>query len=178
MSNVGKWDRLYRAVVDPEPYGLTPTYEMGVEWLAPCDWIEDWGCGKGWVRTLVTPERYRGIDGSQSPFADEIVDLAEYRSEAPGIFMRHVLEHDFRWPAILDNALASVTERMVLVLFTPFADETHNVMWGAPQVPNLSFRREDLTERMDAAGMTYSEVSLKSPRAAFNEETVFRLERP
>src|SRR5688572_23437458 len=113
MSNVGKLDRMYRAVDDPEPYGLTPTYAMGVEWL----------------RTLVTPERYRGIDGSQSPFADEIVDLAEYRSEAPGIFMRHDLEHDFRWPAILENALASDAERMFLALFTPFADETHNVMW-------------------------------------------------
>ena len=75
------------------------------------------------------------------------------------------------------NALASATERMFLVLFTPFADETHNVMWSAPQVPNLSFRREDLTERMDAAGMTYSEVSLKTA-SAFNEETVFQLERP
>jgi hypothetical protein len=44
-----------------------------------------------------------------SPRCAEVVDLAHYRSNVPGIFMRHILEHNYEWARILDNALASFT---------------------------------------------------------------------
>lgn len=76
MSNVGKWTDWYRDLGgEPWPYGDTTSYEIGAAWLQSCALVEDWGCGAGWLRTLVPPERYRGIDGTASPFCDEAVDL-------------------------------------------------------------------------------------------------------
>ncbi|MPZ20855.1 MAG: hypothetical protein GEV06_23545 [Luteitalea sp.] len=68
---------------------------------------------------MVRSNRYRGIDGTALPFCDEVVDLVQYRSTVPGIFMRHLLEHNDDWARVLDNALASLTERMVLDLSSP-----------------------------------------------------------
>jgi hypothetical protein len=162
----------------PPPYADTETYRLGADWLARCALVEDWGCGKGWLRTLVAAGRYRGIDGSRTPFADEVTDLASYRSEVPGIFMRHVLEHDFRWQRILDNALASFTDRMALILFTPLVAETGDIEWeDPPGVPNIAFRLADLTERMDAAGATYTHRTLPTA-AKYGVETVVLLARP
>jgi len=97
------------------------------------------------------PTKYIGIDGSHTPFADTIVDLAEYRSEAPGIHLRHVLEHDYNWTAILRNATESFRKRLVVCLFTPFADETkeiaHNRTHGV-DVPDLSFSRNDIERHL------------------------------
>lgn len=147
----GAWERVYAGMEEASPYGGFGSYELGAEWLADCELVEDWGCGKGWLRTLVEDERYRGIDGSASPLADEVVDLAEYRSEVPGLFMRHVLEHDWRWEQILDNAIASFTERMVLILFSPLQNETREIgRESMVHVPVIGFRLEDITERFDS----------------------------
>lgn len=165
---------------EPQPFGLSSTYALGAEWLAPCESIEDWGCGKGWLRTIVDPERYKGIDGSHSPFADEIADLTEYRSNTPGLFMRHVLEHNFEWEKILSNALASFTQRMVLILFTPLSDHTHDILWEPdPGVPNLSFKLEDITDKMtDVTVDSITQVvTLYDSPKEWDTETVFRLSK-
>lgn len=101
MGNLGKWDPWYQAVTGEEPCGDTRTYELGAAYLKECERIEDWGCGRGWFRKYVAPGRYRGLDGSRTSFVDEIVDLARYRSRVEGIFLRHVLEHDWEWEPIL-----------------------------------------------------------------------------
>ena len=119
MTNVGRWAPWYRGMNEPWPYGDTTSYEIGAAWLADCALIEDWGCGAGWLSTLISSGRYRGIDGTASAHCSEVVDLVYYRSSVPAVFMRHILEHNYEWSAILDNALASFTERMVLILFTP-----------------------------------------------------------
>lgn len=179
MTNVGLWDRWYASLRPgdaPEPYGLSDTYRLGAEWLADCALVEDWGCGKGWLRTLVGADRYRGVDGSQTPFADVIADLAGYRSIVPGVFMRHVLEHDFRWQVILRNALLSTAERMALILFTPLGSETRDIEWEPdPGVPNLSFALEDLEAVMVAAGARWTYETIESP-AKYGTETIFRIE--
>jgi hypothetical protein len=162
-------------VAEPEPYADTATYQLGADWLAPCELVADWGCGKGWFRQFVKGD-YLGIDGSQSPFADVIADLADYRSETPGVFLRHVLEHDLRWPLILANAVASFTQRLVLVLFTPLADETHDMEWEPdPGVPNLSFALADLLPHF--AGCQWRYEILATP-SKYGLETIFYLERP
>lgn len=181
-SNVGKWNVAHSGLGEiPRPYGATDSYPMGARWLAPCELIEDWGCGAGWFSFLTESCRYRGIDGSKTPFADEIADLAEYRSQVPGIFMRHVIEHDFRWERILDNALASFTERMCLILFTPLSQNgTHDIEWeDPPGVPNLSFALDDLTDRMVEAGVEADIVTVEPGRrrAKYGAETVFLLSR-
>jgi hypothetical protein len=89
-----------------------------------------------------------GIEGTASSVCDEVVDLVAYRSTVPGIFMRHILEHNRMWDRILDNALASFTERMALILFTPEKASTEEIAW-APElgVPDIAFRLADITDR-------------------------------
>lgn len=164
-TNVGKWERWYGMLGDdPEPYGLTETYQIGADWLAGCALIEDWGCGKGWFRTLVEPDRYRGIDGSHSKFADQIVDLAAYTSDVPGIFMRHVLEHDYRWESILSNALSSFRDRMALVLFTPLNEVGVKEIAFSPDpgVPDLSFCKAELEKIFSECGIQWTHSHLET----------------
>ena len=150
MSNLGKWNRWYADLEEPQPYGSTETYRIGADFLDDCNQIEDWGCGKGFMRTLIDPDRYRGVDGSSSVFVDEVADLAHYRSEVDAVFMRHVIEHDWRWEAILDNAVRSAQRKLVLVLFTPLAESTYEIAWNPdPGVPDISFRLEDVTRMID-----------------------------
>jgi hypothetical protein len=144
---------------DRRPYALTETYRLGDDWLATCESIEDWGCGRGWFGKYfrTQPGVYRGLDvgvdsvAGVNPFADEIVDLRTYRSKVPGIFMRHVLEHNYDWRQVLANAVASFTERMFLVIFTPWSTTgqteilkvNDDPLYDEPN-PTLSFDRDEL----------------------------------
>lgn len=179
MSNLGKWDRWYYGLRkdDPQPYGDTATYQLGADWLQNCALIEDWGCGKGWFSRFVPTEKYRGVDGSHSPFAGTIVDLSTYRSNVSGIYMRHVIEHNYEWRTVLLNALNSFTDRMVLVLFTPMADETHEIFYSPdPGVPDISFSMSDLITLFELAGVSSKSETLES-RTNYGEETIFYLEK-
>jgi len=175
-SNVHRWDSTYALGMSrPQPYGGTETYDLGADWLGKCKTVEDWGCGKGYFRTYFEGDRYRGIDGSQTPWADEIADLAEYRSQPDGIFMRHVLEHDPRWSEILTNAVASFQERLVLVLFTPMGEKTEQIAWNDKQgVPDLSFAEFDITDHL--GDLDWSRKYVESA-TQYGGETVFRVER-
>jgi hypothetical protein len=184
VSNVGKWDRWFAAVTVEEPFADTETYRLGADFLAGCPTVEDWGCGKGWFRRvldatcferLLTSE-YRGVDGSASPFADIVVDLTRYMSEVDGIFMRHVLEHNYEWRTILANAVASFRRRMVLVLFTPLAEETHEITFAAdPGVPDIAFAEKDLVALFGDARWSRTDLATASQ---YGTETVFFLDRP
>lgn len=181
---IGKWEEMYRRL-DPDkplPYGDIKSYVLGAEWLKDCSLVEDWGCGMGWLRTLIEPERYRGLDGTKTPFSDEIVDLTQYRSQVPGIFMRHVLEHNREWEKVLDNALASFTERMVLILFTPMAEHrTHSIPkfenHGGVEVPAISFLHRDLVRHFDLIpGIDWTCVDIRS-QTLFSGERIYYLEK-
>jgi hypothetical protein len=175
-TNLGKWTAWYRDSQEPWPYGDTTSYEIGAAWLAGCALIEDWGCGAGWLSTVIPPERYRGLDGSASPFCDAVVDLTTYHSRVPGVFLRHVLEHNDAWAQILDNALASFTERMVLILFTPERPVTGVIAYH-PEVgvPDIAFRLADLTARVPPE-VTYTVHRIPSA-TQYGVETILFLER-
>src|SRR5688572_4685695 len=113
MSNLGKWDEWYGSSEVAEPFGDTQSYRIGADYLDDCEIVEDWGCGKGWFSKFRT-HNCLGIDGSRSPFASRVVDLEEYTSSVDGIFMRHVLEHNYQWKKILRNAIESFDKKMVL----------------------------------------------------------------
>ena len=176
-TNVGKWAAWYQGYEGPWPYGDTTSYEIGAAWLAGCALIEDWGCGAGWLRTLLPPDRYRGLDGTASPGCDAVVDLVTYRSRVPGVFLRHVLEHNEAWAQILDNALASFTDRMALILFTPERAVTE-VIARHPEVgvPDIAFRLADLTNRFPP-DVTYAVHRIPSA-TQYGGETILLLERP
>jgi hypothetical protein len=64
--------------------------------------------------------------------------------------LRHVLEHSYDWQKILDNAVASFTKRLCIVLFTPFVDQT-TLLRTEPdygEVPVFAFKPDDLLERI------------------------------
>src|SRR5262249_5738702 len=89
------------------------------------------------------------------------------------IFMRHVLEHNADWRIVLGNALASFRRRMVLVVFTPFARETHEIAtrYG---IPDIAFRKEQIVACFD--GLDWHEESLATDSEHLREH-VFYLER-
>jgi hypothetical protein len=148
------------------------TYQLGADFIGELA-VEDWGCGLGWFRKFARGP-YRGIDGSPSMYADDVVDLREYRSETPALYMRHVLEHNpFDWRLILDNAVASFTKRMVLVLFTPTSDLTILLRDGDP--PDVSLSWNDLTGRFGDLNWHSQRLSTATQ---YSVENIFYLEKP
>jgi hypothetical protein len=108
-------------------YGDSTTYHLAADFLIDVAEVEDWGCGYGGFRKFCKT-KYIGIDGSSySPAASKIVDLADYRSEAEGILVRHVLEHNYEWESILQNAVSSFRKKMCLRdLHSFFRDHASN----------------------------------------------------
>lgn len=155
-------------------WGDEQTYQKGIAFLDGHGAIEDWGCGTAYARRFVSRSRYIGIDGSPSGWADRVVDLRTYTSNTDCIFMRHVLEHNFDWQPILRNAIQSFRRRMVLVIFTPFADETRQIATAWDDIPDLSFRKTDLTAFL--TGCRYTEESLPT-RTLYGQEHVFYLQK-
>lgn len=172
---VNAWAGLYKDCLEPVRFGPEKTYEVAGRWLEGLD-VEDWGCGLGWFRRHATG-RYTGVDGTHSPWCDVHADLTTYRSTTPGLLLRHVLEHNLHWQAVLDNAVASFTQRMCIVLFTPLSDETHIVVEdpGHIGVPDISFRLEDITERLADCPFTVLHMETDS---TYGEERVLLVSAP
>ncbi|MBL8799297.1 MAG: glycosyltransferase [Planctomycetia bacterium] len=176
-SNLGKWDPVFRQGGPPQPFGDTQTYQKAADFLRGLATVEDWGCGWGWFKRYLSPGVvYRGVDGSHSPAADVVADLADYTSAADGILVRHVLEHDPRWAAILGNAVRSFRRRLVLVLFTPFGEQTRALGFNrALGVPDLSFAKTDLMPFF--AGLRCSLEEGLRTQTQYGVEHVFYLEK-
>ena len=176
-SSAGQWDNFYRVQPNGRPYGDTLTYEKAAQFLGDLATVEDWGCGWVWFRNyLKDPARYRGIDGSPSPNADQVVDLIRYTSRVEGILLRHVLEHNPGWEAILANAVRSFTRRMVLVLFTPFSEVTRVIGYSNELgVPDIAFAQGDLTRHFD--GLEWRLEENLRTKTQYGVEHVFYLER-
>lgn len=175
-SNVGKWDGWHASIEAPEPYGASASYRIGAEFLADCEVVEDWGCGKGWFSTF-RDSGYVGVDGSASPFADRVVDLEEYTSSVEGIFLRHVLEHNYRWRRILANALASFERKMVLILFTPWSGGGTVEIEFVDRigVPNLALDEAEVIALL--GDLDWELIELDSPETMYGVEHVFLISR-
>ena len=173
---VAAWDTHYAKLDAPMAYGGDASYRHASEFMRGHGLVEDWGCGGGYLRTMIDGP-YRGIDGSRTPFADVIADLADYTSMAECIVIRHVLEHSYRWQRILDNACASFRSRLCVILFTPLAEETH-VLQVEPDycdVPVIAFRLTDLLERVPPE----CEVAVEHvPGSFYGMETIIKAVRP
>lgn len=167
------WDAMYESdnATTPRPFGDNATYQLGADFIGELP-VEDWGCGLGWFRQFVKGP-YKGVDGSPSCFTDEVADLRDYRSQTPALFMRHVLEHNpFEWQMIVDNAVASFTRRMVLVLHTPMTDFT--VLIKDDDVPDVSLSWTDLTSRFADVPFTHEQLHTET---FYGVENIFYLER-
>jgi len=171
---MGRWD--YSKATAPKAYGCDTTYKLGADWLRGLD-VEDWGCGLGWYKQF-HEGGYTGLDESPSPFASKVVGLDQYTSSVPGIFMRHVLEHNHSWRKILSNALMSFQKRMFLAVFTPL-EKTERVMSTAVvalgvMVPDLALAGPFLDARVERL-LVKKEVVATATR--YGSETVYYLEK-
>ena len=169
---MGLWH--YATIDEPTAYGDPATYPLAMAFLDGCETVEDWGCGTAYARQFCTG-RYAGIDGSPSRFADKVADLRTYRSQSDGILLRHVLEHNTDWALILANAVASARQRLALVIFTPFAEKETHVIPGGGAIPDISFRKSDLTGLLVPFRVTEQELETGT---WYDAETIFYCERP
>jgi len=178
-----KWNDWYKDLNNMSSfrYGNTETYQLGYDFLKTCDKIEDWGCGSGGFKLFFNdnPTKYIGIDGSDTPFSDLKNDLILYNSNVDGIFMRHVLEHNYEWKKILENACKSFNKKMCLILFTPFTNETkeiaHNLKHGV-DVPDISFNKNDLIEFFEKYNIIYNLLTIET-NTGYNIEHIFYLNK-
>jgi len=184
MSRKNWWDSVYEQNSPPKMYSDDKTAERGAEYLdiPSVKTIEDWGCGWGGFKNYIgSHQRYVGIDGSQTPAADKIVDLETYKSEVDAIYMRHVLEHNPGWKNILENAVQSFTKHLVIVIFTPFQeDETRIIQeydnWnGTGQtMVDIGFKYEDITQCL--GDLVFITENLKTP-TQYGVETIFYISK-
>jgi len=188
MSNMGNWDdywkkatepKVAKQIVEQEQEGDT-TYKLAASWLWDCQEVEDWGCGLGPFKSFCNPNtQYIGIDGSQTSIVNRIVDLETYTSSVEGLLIRHVLEHNYEWRKILENALRSFTKRFCLVLFTPFSSggTQQLAFWEhvGRGVPDLSLSREEIVSLF--SGMSWTSQEYIPTRTQYGIEHVFFVER-
>jgi hypothetical protein len=174
-SNYGKWDLYYHDLSHEQLYGDEITYRMAADFLADVDEVEDWGCGSGGFRKFCRA-KYIGIDGSNTRYADKIVDLCVYRSKVDGILIRHVLEHNYKWKVVLANALCSFQRKLCIIIFTPFDYKTHTIRYcNEFRVPDISFKKKDLVRHFH--GLRWDiEENIKT-NSEYGIEHVFRIER-
>jgi hypothetical protein len=100
--------------------------------------------------------------------------LCTYKSNAPGILVRHVLEHNYDWEKILSSAIQSFQRKLCLILFTPFAEQTAAIVHDRKieiDVPDLSFRREDIEAHFE--GLAWRLVTLDKPHALYRVEHLY-----
>lgn len=173
MSNLNRWATWYDEATEQLPYaGDEVGYLMAADWLDGLA-VQDWGCGYAWFKRLHRGP-YTGIDGTLTPWCDVHADLTDYRSTTPGLMLRGVLEHEPAWERVLDSAVASFTERMCLILFTPLADTTRVLAEdvGGLGVPDISFCLSDITDRLVGCTWTVEQVPTLT---AYDGETVLRV---
>jgi hypothetical protein len=174
--SVGNWD--YKNHLEPCRYGDEPTYEKAAAWLDGCGpVVEDWGCGTGWAKRHFTKSKYVGVDGSWSRFADTVADLRLHRSSCDGILLRHVLEHDYDWHMILENAVRSFTKRLAVVFFMPLEPFTRLHSAESNGSPILILSREGVMRTLKGLSVREEVVSGLEHTYPYHEETIFYVER-
>lgn len=184
-SSLGKWDIWYKDLtVDDSHIGTyryadTVTFKMAENFLSDMEEIEDWGCGTGSFKRYFKG-KYVGVDGSKTPWSDKVVDLCDYTSSVPGILMRGVIEHNYEWQKILDNALKSFTNKFCLILFTPFVESTYEIANNRAHgidVPDIAFSREDIESRLRSAKVHWELAKDIPTDTGYGIEHVYFIER-
>jgi len=166
----------------PFAYGNHGSYQKAADFLdGHGAVVEDWGCGTAFARTFFKQSQYVGVDGSWSKFCDKHADLHDYRSTADCILIRHVLEHNYNWKPIVENAVASFQKRMVLVTFMPFADQTHVAHVYTADTPNVAYKDiPDVRLNRDELVSVFKSLLIREEASStpnLGSETIFYLIR-
>ena len=122
---VGRWQY---GNAEPCPDGDDVTYRKGMAFLDGHGTIEDWGAGTGYARRFVDPKRVprrrRQPEPRRRPHRRPARAIARTPTASSCATSSSTIPD---WRTILENALRSFRRRMVLVVFTPFAAETHEI---------------------------------------------------
>ena len=169
-SYLDRWGAWYRKDASLSEYGDTVTYQIGADFLRGMA-VEDWGCGRGWFKTIHEGP-YVGIDGTASEHADIVADLRGYRSSTPGLWIRGVIEHNHDWRLVLENAVASAEEKILIVVFTPDGDGEQIGYTEELDVPDIAVPHKQIVKAMKAAGFTVRQETIPST-SEYGEETLF-----
>lgn len=143
---LGLWNEAFKNP-NPDRFGPPDSYEFAETFLQGLE-VEDWGCGEARFKDF-HKGKYVGVDGSESGKQSELQDLRTRKSQSEGILLRHVLEHNVDWAMILENALQSFTDTLVVVMFCPWQDET-KVIANAGGIADISFSLEDFRSHFPA----------------------------
>lgn len=166
-----QWD--YSIYKKPTMYGSSDdfilSYKLGMAYLKDCQTVEDWGCGTCFAKQFCKT-KYLGIDANKSEWTDVIADLRSYTSKCDGIFMRHVLEHNYEWEKVLSNAVSSFQKRMALIFFLPFSLTTEVVNVFPSCIPDITFNVLDILTYFN--GMRITVIKLMA-----TGETLFLIEK-
>jgi hypothetical protein len=98
-------------------------------WLDGHGDILDVGGGTGFAGRYATKSAYSVLDGSRSIVNEAEVDLVYAHFTVDCVLLRHVLEHNANWQAILLNVLEGFQKRAAIVTFlrlTPATTFSHN----------------------------------------------------
>lgn len=183
-SNINKWDEWHKDISNNTQdssykYGDTETYQIAANFLSDCKTIEDWGVGAGGF-LIYSPEAI-GIDGSDTPFATKkFIDLCDYETKVEGIHIRHILEHNYEWDRILENALKSATKKICLTLFIPLNDgdttieKAHNLKHGV-DVPDLSISKDKFDEILLKYNPSIVETITLETNTGYSTEIVYKI---
>jgi len=183
-SRLGLWNKTYEGDIPQMMYHDVSTAKIAGQFLGQKDivTVEDWGCGfGGFEQYIESHQSYIGIDGSQSQYAEKLVDLEHYTSTVDAIHMRHILEHNPAWESILINAISSFNKRMVLTIFTPFQLKTQvlqrypNFNGTGVEMVDIGFCKDDLITHFSTVKWTLIENIYTQTQ--YNVEHVFFLEK-
>lgn len=152
---VGKWP--YNEETPQGRYGEESSYEAAVEFLDGLGLVEDWGCGTAWAKRHFKRSKYVGVDGTKSPWCDEVDDLVTRTSSPDGILLRHVLEHNYKWRDLLANACVCAKSKITIVFFVPFSlverDHIPSLF-----VPTLGLVRDDVIAVLNGWNITEKHI--------------------
>jgi hypothetical protein len=136
---------------DPVPFGDTISYEIGAKFIDGLP-TEDWGSGYGWFMKVHTGP-YTAVNNVSVMDVPEIVaDLHVYKSSTPAIFLRAVLEHTTNWRSVLNNAIASATEKIVLVVTTPDGNDKVIKYIQTTEIPDIALPWQEIDKMFLTSG--------------------------
>ena len=176
-SNLGKLHKYYNSLKERDHYIDSESYLTGASWLSDCEPVEDWGCGKGWFAYTAPGLNVISLDGSNTPFADKVVDLEVYRSAVEGIFMRSVAEHNYGWDKILSNLLDSFSKKAFVQFYTPMNYDSSEAVLiqtspGYDDVPELSIPASVWEDMIIGSGANFKKETIDS-ELVYGEETMY-----
>ncbi len=145
--------------------------------------IEDWGCGNCIFKEYLNNNiKYIGVDGSETGYQNKIEDLTKYVTEADGIYLRHVLEHNDDYKKIFKNALESFNKVFILVLFTPFTsnneiDVLTSCNLKGKIIPDIAFNKKHIIDIIEQNNCSYELLENIKSNTAYKYEQIFVIKK-